>query len=315
MLEHAPVRLRTALLFAILAVLPTGQASAQNEVAPVYDHLRCYKARDNVKAMALADLITNEEQRALLPSEKGCYIVVNSQEFCVPVSKQRQPLASKDAPYGDFVGFPLKNDFLCYKVRCSETQGQLPASVKVVDQFGEHTMSGFKTATVCTPAYKETTPVYETPVLYAQIIRQTFDLKNKTVNFRLLTDESQEYYLAAITPASVPAGWSVVSASEDVASRNCPPGTPTLGEEGGGCTQFWDIQYQLDPTVCDLNGSHTFTFDVDCNPAMPDCTLANPAAPDATMTFVTTSDNFCTTTPAAAPKMSATSQFQRPRGR
>jgi hypothetical protein len=229
--------------------------------------------------------------------------VVNSQEFCVPIDKQRKALGSKDAPYGDFVGFPLKNDFLCYKVRCSQTEGQLPTSLKVIDQFGEHTMSGLKTATVCTPAYKDLTPVYETPVLFSTLISQVFDRQYRKVSFRSVTSESQEYYLASIAPTSVPAGWTLLSATEDVAARNCPPGVPTLGEEGNDCLQYWDILYQLDVSVCDLNGTHTFTFDVGCNPSMPDCILANPAAPDAVVSWITTSYNFCTMAQGADPKL------------
>lgn len=306
MIRQIKVQLRAVLLLAVFTALTTSRAFAQNETAPVYDHLRCYRARDSVKAMALADLITNEAQREVLPSETGCSIVVNSQEFCVPIDKQRKALGSKDAPYGDFVGFPLKNDFLCYKVRCLQTEGQLPTSLKVIDQFGEHTMSGFKTATICTPAYKDTTPVYETPTLYAQIISQNFDLKDRQASYRLLTSEPQEYHLASISASSIPAGWTLLSATEDLTSRNCPPGVPTLGEEGNACTQVWDIQYQLAPSVCDLDGNHTYTFDVDCNPAMPDCTLVNPAAPDEVVTFATASDDFCAAPPAAAPRLSTT---------
>lgn len=313
MIRQALVQLRAASLLAVFAALTGSHAFAQNEAAPVYDHLRCYRARDSVKAMALADLITNEAQREVLPSETGCSIVVNSQEFCVPIDKQRKPLSSKDAPYGGFMGFPLKNDFLCYKVRCLQTEGQLPTSLKVIDQFGEHTMSGFKTATICTPAYKDSIPVYETPILYTQIISQTFSLKDRQVSFRLLTSESQEYHLASIAASTIPAGWTLLSATEDLTSRNCPVGVPTLGEDGSACTQVWDIQYQLDPSVCDLNGNHAYTFDVECNPAMPDCTLVDPAAPDEVVTFATGSDNFCAAAPTAAPGLSTT--LLRSRGR
>ncbi len=275
---------------------------AQNDNVPLYDHLRCYKASDSVRAMALADLITNDAQRELLPDEADCSIVVNSQEFCVPVDKKRKPIPpitirgvtiNRDAPYGDFAGFGLKNDFLCYKVRCSQTQGVLPRTLKVIDQFGPHNLVNLKTTTLCTPAYKESVRVYETPILQSAIVEQQFDPVNRQVSFRLLTSESQEYYLASIANVARPVGWALLSASEDVAARDCPPGIPTLGEEGNHCNQFWDLVYQVAPEICELNGNHSYSFDVDCNPAMPHCDLANPAAPDATVDFATDSATFC----------------------
>ncbi len=118
--------------------------------------------------------------------------------------------------------------------------------------------------------------------------------------------ESQEYYLVSIANIALPAGWNLLSASEDVAARNCPAGIPTLGEEGNFCNQYWDLVYQLDLAVCTLNGNHTFSFDVGCNPATPHCDLVDPAAPDEFINFMTVSDNFRgALTRSAAPRFTA----------
>lgn len=262
------------------------------------DHLRCYKVKDEHRFLANANLFTNPAQAALLPSENGCKIVVNSTEFCVPVKKERlQGFGPHEAPTSTFIGQELENDFLCYKVKCKETLGALPSKLEVEDQFGTRFISGLRTDTVCAPARKRALLGYDAPRVGSAVTAQR--LINSAQNSRVLelevtTETDADFMLLSIIPPILaPAGYSLLSAMEDVAARSCPGGVPVYGESGVGCTQVWALKFSIAPSRCYLDGSFTFALDVGCNSTMPHCDLVDPAEPNVIVSFSVVSDDFC----------------------
>ena len=81
------------LVLIALSLLLTGWATPPPSHAQMpNDHLKCYKIKDGHKGerfRAVADLLTNEAQ-LMYPHESSCSIVVNSLEFCLPISKDRR---------------------------------------------------------------------------------------------------------------------------------------------------------------------------------------------------------------------------------
>lgn len=147
--------LRPGLAAALMAAaFVLGLAATAADAQP-FDHLKCYKVKDASSFSATADLFPSDS--LTYESDAGCSIKVRSRQLCVPVSKG---LLTSDSPQLDIGGIDLANAFLCYKVRCPATQ--LPPTIQMSDQFGTHTLSGLRTATVCTPAITGTPPVTTT---------------------------------------------------------------------------------------------------------------------------------------------------------
>ena len=202
-----------------------------------------------------------------------------------------------EAPTSTYIGQELENDFLCYKVKCKETLGALPSKLEVEDQFGTRFISGLRTDMVCAPARKRALLGYDAPRLQAVITEQTMILEQtyRVVELQLTTATDADFMLvSAITPIDHPAGYSLLSATEDVAARSCPAGAPVHGESGGdGCRQVWDLKFLIAPSRCYLDGSFTLAFDVGCNSAMPHYDLVDPAEPDAETSIRLSSPDFC----------------------
>lgn len=258
------------------------------------DHLKCYKIKDEHRYEAAASLYTNEKLMQLLPSESDCRILVNSKEFCVPVEKQRVPSGRpKEAPSFSIAGHELRNNFLCYKVKCSYMSGVLPGSMTVVDQFGSRDISGFKTQTLCTPAsvYDDPAPVFALTRLRIEVASLAPPRFGR-LKLRVVTSVDAEFMINSLVLPTSPAGVTPQSVVEDIAARDCPGGTPLLGPSGG-CTQSWDVEYTIDDSLCVVDGNYSWTFDVGCNTNMPDCDLVDPAEPDVTTTAVLVSSDFC----------------------
>jgi hypothetical protein len=144
----------TALLAAI-AVAAAAATPAGAQPAPPYDHLTCFKMRDSFgaadsKFTALASFESLQAQFGISPA---CRVRVKATQFCVPARKQLDD--SGGAPVTDFVGQPLDNDFICYKVACPKIPEGIP-DLEVEDQFGRRSLTGFKNSiqTICTPARK-----------------------------------------------------------------------------------------------------------------------------------------------------------------
>lgn len=276
------------LLTAVLA--PANSAQAQD------DHLRCYKIKDSHKFTAIADLETLESQN-IFPDEQGCKVIVRSKEFCVPVTKTRtlQPGDSRDAPDQVVTGQTLSNDFLCYKVRCPK-QDFMPDSQEVEDQFGTRSISSFRTSKVCTPTNKIGNTQYKDPGLLSLLATLAVGgvHPNITVTAEVVTEPEPEYIMTSVALVSSPAGFNVLSITENLGKRVCPGGVPSLAPQAFGCTQYWDMEIELlDAGICLLNDDYELSFTYGCNPAMPNCDFVNPAEPDGEVTVHLASANFC----------------------
>lgn len=108
------------------------------------DHVKCYK--DPLKLTGTVDLLAPQ-----FGLESGCRIG-RAKLFCVPV-KKRVIQVTPSTPTG-VTGQALREDRLCYPVRCPTPVPPLPAR-DVVDQFGRRTVTSFKAFLLCTPALKE----------------------------------------------------------------------------------------------------------------------------------------------------------------
>ena len=116
------------------------------------DHLHCYKIKDPLKLQATVDLDSPQFGVA-----EGC-TVGKAKMFCVPAAKT--VISATDKTTGDPIdplpiSGPTPGDHLCYKVRCPEPY---PADTEISDQFGNRTLTKFKTSLLCTPAIKGPPP-------------------------------------------------------------------------------------------------------------------------------------------------------------
>jgi hypothetical protein len=131
---------------ALLAVPVFVNAQAQN------DHLQCYQVKDALNLAAVVDL--NSPQFGL---EAGCK-VSKAKFFCVPAEKTVVSAENKSTGL-PIVPLPVTGpdagDRVCYKVKCPNPNVPIPDQ-PVTDQFGNRTVTKFKTSYLCTPAVKGT---------------------------------------------------------------------------------------------------------------------------------------------------------------
>ena len=128
-------------------------ASAAPASAQLYDHMRCFKVKDEAKFAGTVSLTAFQTQFGVADN---CRIKGKGKLFCVPVDKQVVEFEDKSKDgiaqlpvFGD----ELVDDRICYKVKCPK---QDIAAEAVSDQFGARMLSGFKTQYLCTPALKGT---------------------------------------------------------------------------------------------------------------------------------------------------------------
>ena len=118
--------------------------------AQVADHLKCYKVKDALKLAGTADLDTPQ-----FGADAGC-TVSKATLFCVPATKTNVAVTDKATglPIAPLpISGPQPGDRVCYKVKCPNPVVPI-ADQSVTDQFGNRTVSKFKAALVCTPAFK-----------------------------------------------------------------------------------------------------------------------------------------------------------------
>lgn len=129
-------------------------ASAVPASAQEFDHLKCFRMRDQ-KTFRAADV-----DLAALPVQFGlesCEIKGGAKEFCVPVTKTVTNI--EDGVVGTLDGDPVSYSRLCYKLKCPRNT-LTPETV--TDQFGERTIEKFKAFKLCTPAVLASAPVTTT---------------------------------------------------------------------------------------------------------------------------------------------------------
>jgi hypothetical protein len=132
-----------AVLFPALSYAQTGLA---------FDHLKCYKIKDSIKAKYVTDLVPLQDPPFNV--EPGCVVNVPAKLFCIPVDKTNvkpaPPLAvnGKDA-----------QDYLVYKIKCPKATGLLATkggmSLPVTDQFGARKILVGAHQVLLVPAFKQ----------------------------------------------------------------------------------------------------------------------------------------------------------------
>jgi hypothetical protein len=145
------MRVSTLFTVAALLTLVAGSATASNGV---YDHLKCYKIKDEVRLAGVVDM-----DGVGISSETGCKIS-KAKLFCVASDKIVQ--SAEDKATGNpiallpFSGALLPEGRICYKVSCPTPVTPLSDEL-VTDQFGSRTLTKFKVAMLCTPAIQGAT--------------------------------------------------------------------------------------------------------------------------------------------------------------
>ncbi len=129
-----------------LSLLPRSVGAQVLPFPAIGDHVKCYKVKDPLKLTGTVDLFAPQ-----FGLESGCRIG-RAKLFCVPV-KKRVVQVTPSTPTG-VTGQALREDRLCYPIRCPAPVPPLPAR-DVVDQFGRRTVTAFKAFLLCTPALKE----------------------------------------------------------------------------------------------------------------------------------------------------------------
>ncbi|MEB2285301.1 MAG: hypothetical protein OZ922_11545 [Myxococcales bacterium] len=143
--------MRTLVFVIVAALLGAGSAGAQGVTAGRLDHLVCYKMKDDLKIRAQVDLKAELQPEF---SQAGC-VVVKPTKFCVPTTKSLlQPVSTGL----DIVGQPLRNDFICYQLKCPRDGFPAIPAKLVGDQFGRHRQGKYQAVELCVPARKEAVP-------------------------------------------------------------------------------------------------------------------------------------------------------------
>lgn len=133
-------RFRTAALGA-LAVCMCG---AQPAPAQTFDHLYCFKARDEkVFKSAAVDL----DPSLAAFAATGCTIKAKAKEVCLPATAS--VTAVEDGTHLPIAGPALTFERLCYKLKCPKFE---PAPETFSDAFGTRELSRFRATKICLPA-------------------------------------------------------------------------------------------------------------------------------------------------------------------
>jgi hypothetical protein len=155
--------IRTILSTMVVSLATVGAADAQ-----VHDHLQCFKVKDTVNFAATVDLRPADEPPFAVDAD--CRVKVRSRQLCIPVEKD---LVEATGPQLGVGGQELLNAFLCYSVKCRDTD--VPAAVQMSDQFGSRTLTGLRTTTVCAPAVYGVPATTTTTTIPAGIPRECAD--------------------------------------------------------------------------------------------------------------------------------------------
>jgi hypothetical protein len=136
--------------FARLAAFALVAGAVGPAHALLHDHYECYKIKDASSHSAAVNLTPTLDSP--FDPDSGCTVKVRSKQICFPVNKD---VVTSDAPHKNISGPELAGPMLCYAVKCPASS--VPDSLEMTDQFGTHTVSGFRVTTICTPT------VYGTP--------------------------------------------------------------------------------------------------------------------------------------------------------
>jgi len=140
----------------LLLFVGVGNARAQH-----FDHLKCYKIKDEAKFSATVTL------DALLTQfgAEQCEVKGRGKLLCVPVDKTVSVFEDKSAvgiPPTGYLGEAISDSRICYRVKCPHSD--IPPEL-VSDQFGSRNVERFKTQMLCTPAVHGPPPTTTTTTL------------------------------------------------------------------------------------------------------------------------------------------------------
>lgn len=124
-------------------------ASASAQTLPTYDHLECFKLRDEAgfAYMATVSLDPIQPNMPGLTAPTECTVKLHSFELCTPVAKT---IVKTDDPHTiPAVGQDLVNGFLCYKLKCPNKLGE---AFQAGDQFGVRSVTATTVTRLCAPA-------------------------------------------------------------------------------------------------------------------------------------------------------------------
>ena len=145
------IRLRLGgLTVSMVLVLSGSPAFPQASPAGTLDHLACYAITDPLVVGATVDLATELQPEF---RQAGCR-VVKASKFCVPATKR---VVQPGTTGPNVVGQPLRDDYICYRVKCPDSGAPIPNKV-VADQFGRREIKNFKPFELCVPARKAARP-------------------------------------------------------------------------------------------------------------------------------------------------------------
>ena len=140
-----------SLTVAATLVLSAAPGVAQLTSNPaVLDHLACYAITDPLKVDATINLLAELQPEF---RQAGCR-VIKASKFCVPTSKV---VVQATTVGPSVVGQPLRDDYICYRVKCPDTSAPIPNKL-VADQFGQREVKKFRPFEVCVPARKAARP-------------------------------------------------------------------------------------------------------------------------------------------------------------
>jgi hypothetical protein len=134
-----------SLAMQLAVVSAAGFLAGYATIASGQDHEKCYKIKDGVKIKGTVDLATPD-----FGLDPGCK-VSGAKYFCAPAIKTNPVVTSNGLPVVPLPLYapPAPRERICYKVKCPAVP---PVSQNVTDQFGNRTLTKFKTFFMCTPA-------------------------------------------------------------------------------------------------------------------------------------------------------------------
>lgn len=196
------------------------------------DHLICYRMVDPLKVQSAVDLFTELQPEF---TQKGCKLV-RPLEFCVPATKLN---VDPPPPLPNIAGQPLKDDYICYLMKCPDKP--VVPSRFVADQFGRRLHRKYKPYKMCVPARKAAPPCG--PTTSARQCGGTCEDPAAICHFDIPTKQCI---------CSGPQGCSGKPDAAGGCGGNCPAGEICLPQIVAGAPAACDCQ-PPPPPPCGLN--------------------------------------------------------------
>lgn len=264
--------LRSAVMFLavtlVVSALVPNLASAQGKL----DHLLCHRMLDKTQISNAVDLFAELQPEF---NVRDC-VLVKPFEFCVPVTKLNvQP----PAPFPNATGQSLKDDYICYIMKCPD-KPTVPARY-VKDQFGRRLQQKYRPYKLCVPARKAAPPCGPT-----KSAKQCGGLCPNTTDICRYSKISQSCFCAPQPCGGKPDKAGACGGQCPVAGQICAPGHDASGNVACLCDDPPPPPCGLNPATGTCGGSCpnpadrcvlTATGnDCTCQPIDPGCQQTTP---------------------------------------